>query len=61
MAYVPKPTHNPNVAVQQNNDYGTISSDTHMHDATTEEEKKCSNPGKTVNRMGDTKKVTWAD
>jgi hypothetical protein len=31
-----------------------------MHDATAEEEKKCSNSGKTINHMGDTKKVTWA-
>jgi hypothetical protein len=31
-----------------------------IHDATVEEEKKRSNPGKTINHMGDTKKVTWA-
>ena len=61
VAYVPKPTHNPNAATNRNNDNGNSSSDTHMHDATAEEEKKFSNPGKTINDMGDTKKVTWAE
>jgi hypothetical protein len=32
-----------------------------MHDATAEEEKKFFNPGKTINDMGDTKRVTWAE
>jgi hypothetical protein len=31
-----------------------------MHDATAEEEKKCSNPDKTIIHTGDTKKVKWA-
>ena len=61
MAYVPKPTHNPNAATNRNMDKGNDSSDTHMHDATTEEEKKCSNSGKTISKMGDAKKVTWAE
>ena len=60
VAYVPKPTHNPNAATNRNNDNGNESSDTHMHDATAEEEKKCSNPDKTIIHTGDTKKVTWA-
>ncbi len=62
VAYVPKPTHSPNVAVQQTNDNGArnSNSDTRMHDATAEEEKKCSNPDKTIIHTGDTKKVTWA-
>ena len=61
VAYVPKPTHNPNAATDRNNDNGNSSSDTHMHDATAEEEKKCSNSCKTISQMGDTKKVTWAE
>jgi len=32
-----------------------------MHDATAEEEKKFFNPGKTINHMRDTKKVTCAE
>ena len=40
VAYVPKPTHNPNAATNRNNVKGNDSSDTHMHDATAEEEKK---------------------
>ena len=58
VAYVPKPTHNPNTAANRNNDNGDDSRDTHMYDATAEEEKKCSNSGKTINHMGATKKVT---
>ena len=48
-AYVPKPTHNPNVAVQQENDIGAkeSNSDTQMHDATAEEEKSSTYPSKT--------------
>ena len=61
VAYVPKPTHNPNTAANRNNDNGNDTSDTHMHDAIAEEEKKCSNPDKTINHMGGTKKVTWAE
>ena len=61
VAYVPKPTHNPNAAMNRNNQNGNDSSDTHMRDATAEEEKKCSNSGKTINHMGDTKKVTWTE
>ena len=60
VAYVPKPTHNPNAATNRNNDNGNDSNDTNMHDATAEEEKKCSNPDKTIIHTGDTKKVTWA-
>ena len=39
--YAPKPTHNPNVAVQQENDNGDkdSNSDTQMHDTTAKEEK----------------------
>ena len=65
VAYVPKPTHNPNAATNRNNhkgnDKGNDSSDTHMYDAIAEEEKKCFNSGKTIDHMGDTKKVTWAE
>ena len=61
VAYVPKPTHNPHSATNRNNDNGNDSSDNHMHDATAEEEKKCSNSGKTISKMRDTKKVTWAE
>ena len=61
VAYVPKPTHNPNTATNRNNDNGNDSRDTHMHDATAEEEKKCSNSGKTINHMSGTAKVTWAN
>jgi hypothetical protein len=48
VAYVPKPTHNPNVAVQQENDNGAkdSNSDTQMHDATAEEEKSSTHPSK---------------
>jgi len=48
VAYVPKPTHNPNVAVQQENDNGAkdSNSDTQMHDATAEEEKSLTHPSK---------------
>ena len=62
MAYVPKPTHNPNVAVQQKNDNGAkdSNSDTQMHDATAEEEKSPTRPSKNSQHTGDTKKVTWA-
>ena len=62
VAYVPKPTHNPkNAATNRNNDNGNDSRDTHMHDATVEEEKKCSNSGKTINHMSGTAKVTWTE
>ena len=48
VAYVPKPTHNPNVAVQRENDNGAkdSNSDTQMHDATAEEEKSSTHPSK---------------
>ena len=64
VAYVPKPTHNPNVAVQQTNDNGTrnCNIDTQMHDANAEEEKQPTHPSKTINQhTGVTKKVTWAE
>ncbi len=61
VAYVPKPTHNPKAASNRNNDNGNINSDTHMHDATAEEEKKSSNPGKTIDHASGTKKVTWTE
>ena len=63
MAYVPKPTHNPNVAVQQENDNGAkdSNSDTQMHDATAEEAKLSTHPSKNSQHMGATKKVTWAE
>ncbi len=60
VAYVPKPTHNPKAATNRNNDNCNDSNDTHMHDATAEEEKKCSNSDMTIIHTGDTKKVTWA-
>ena len=62
VAYVPKPTHNPkNAATNRNNGKGNDSSDIHMHDATAEEEKKCTNSGKTINHMCGTEKVTWVE
>ena len=61
VAYVPKPTHNPHSATNRNNDNGNDSRDTHMHDATAEEEKKCPNPGKTIDRTSGTAKVTWTE
>ena len=63
VAYVPKPTHNPNVAVQQENDNGAkdSNSDTQMHDATAEEDKSSTHPSKNSQHMGVTKKVKWAE
>ena len=61
VAYVPKPTNNPNTATNRNINNGNDSIDTHMRDATAEEEKKCSNSGKTTNHTSDTKKVTWTE
>ncbi len=63
MAYVPKPTHNPIVAVQQENDNGAkdSNSDTQMHDTTAEEEKSSTHPSRNSQHMGATKKVTWAE
>ena len=63
VAYAPKPTHNPNVAVQQENDNGAkdSDSDTHMHDATAEEEKSSTHLSKNSQHTGVTKKVTWAE
>ena len=61
VAYVPKPTHNPNATTNRNNDNGNDSRDTHMYDATAEEEKKCSNSGKIINHTSGTKKVTWTE
>ena len=48
LANVPKPTHNPNVAVRQENDNGAkeSNSDTQMHDAKAEEEKSLTHSGK---------------
>ena len=61
-AYVPKPTHNPNVAVQQTRYNGArnSNSDTQMHDATAEEEKSSTHPSKNSKHTGVTKKITWA-
>ena len=63
MAYFPKPTHNPNVAVQQENDNGDkdSNSDTQMHDATAEEVKSSTRPSKNSQHTGVTKKVAWAE
>ena len=61
VAYVPKPTHNPNAATNRDNDNGNDSRDTHMYDTTAEEEKKFSNLGKTTNHTSGTKKVTWTE
>ena len=62
VAYVPKPTHNPNVALQQENDNGAndSNSDTQLHDATAEEMKSSTRPSKNSQHTGVTKKVTWA-
>ena len=38
MTYVPRSTHNPSISLQ---DYDSGNDDTHMEDATVEEEKKC--------------------
>ena len=46
VAYVPKPTHNPNVSVQHESDNCVKDCDTHMHDATAEEEKSSTHPSK---------------
>jgi hypothetical protein len=63
VAYVPKPTHNPNVAVQQENDSGAndSNSDTQMHDATAEEEKSSTYPSKNNQHTGVKKRVNWAE
>ena len=63
MAYVPKPTQNPNVAVQQENDNGAndSNSDIQMHDATAEEVKSSTRPSKNSQHTEVTKKVTWAE
>jgi hypothetical protein len=63
VAYVPKPSHNPNVAVQQESDIGVedSNSDTQMHDATAEEEKSLTRPSQNNQHTGVTKKVTWAE
>ena len=63
MAYVPKPTQNPDVAVQQENDNGTndSNSDIQMHDATAEEVKSSTRPSKNSQHMEVKKKVTWAE
>ena len=63
VAYVPKPTHNPNVAVQQENDNGDNDSNSviQMHDATAEEEKSSTHPSKNNQHTGVTKKVKWAN
>jgi hypothetical protein len=62
VAYVPKPTHNPNVAVQQENDNGDkdSNSDTQMHDVTAEEEKSSTHPSKNSQHTGVKKRVAWA-
>ena len=62
MAYVPKPTHNPNVAEQQeyDNEVQDSNNDTQMHDATVEEEKTLTHPSNNSQHKGATKKVTWA-
>jgi hypothetical protein len=62
-AYVPKPTHNPNVAVQQTNDNGArySNSDIQMRDATAEEEKSSTYPSKTNQHTGVKKRVNWAE
>jgi hypothetical protein len=48
VAYALKPTHNPNVAVQQeyDNRVKNSNSDTQMHDATAEEVKSSTRPSK---------------
>jgi hypothetical protein len=63
VAYVPKPTQNPDVAVQQEYDNGTndSNSDTQMHDATAEEVKSSTRPSKNSQHTGVTKKVAWAE
>ena len=63
MAYVPKPTHNPNVAAQQKNGNGAgdSNSDTQMHDATAEEVKSSTRPSKNSQHTGVTKIVAWAE
>jgi hypothetical protein len=63
VAYVPKPTHNPNGAVQQENDNGAkgSNSDTQMHDASAEEDKSSTRPSEYSKHTGVTKKVTWAE
>ena len=63
VAYATKPTHNPNVAVQQENDNGDkdSNSDTQMHDATAEELKSSTRPSKNSQHTGVTKKVAWAE
>ena len=64
VAYVPKPTHNPNVAVQQENDNRAkdSNSDTQMHDTTAaaEEEKSLTRPSRDSQHTGVTKMVRWA-
>ena len=63
VAYVPKPTHNPNVAVQQTNDNGArnSNSDIQMRDATAEEEKSSTYPSKNNQHKGVKKRVTWTE
>ncbi len=56
MAYVPKPTINPSAATYQDNDNGNSSSDTHMYDATAEEENKCTNSDMTIKYARDAKR-----
>jgi hypothetical protein len=63
VAFTPKPTHNPNVAAQQENDSGAkdSNSDTQMRDVTAEEDKSSTHPSKNSQHMGATKKVKWAE
>ena len=63
VAYVSKPTHNPNVAVQQEYDNCARDSnnDTQMHDATASEEKSSTRPSKSNQHTGFAKRVTLAE
>ncbi len=56
MAYVPNLTQYPSASKQNNNDNGDI----HMTEGTVEEEKKCTQPDRTSDRVAKkTKRVDW--